>query len=44
MRDCILFLENNNDEGYNMQVKKILLLLKNTEYAPKNSWRHVKFK
>ena len=44
MRDCILFLENNNDEGYNMQVKKILLLLKNTEYIPKGNWEHMKSK
>ena len=41
-KDCNKFLEKCNNLGYNMQVKKILLLLKNIEYTPKGNWEHMK--
>jgi len=56
IKDCTLFLEENYDndydlfrrspfiQGYNMQVKKIILLLKNAGYVPKNPEGKRKFK
>lgn len=45
--DCMTFLENHNganmyDTGYTMQVKKVLLLVKNVEYIPSVPWSEFK--
>ena len=39
--DCKKFLGKYNDIDYNIQVKRILLLLKNIDYVPTNNWKHM---